>query len=182
MQNSEPRIIAGTAKNTKLKVASSSRPVTERVRQSIFDLLTGHLTGKSCIDLYAGAGSLGLEALSRGATSCIFVENNEKAVQALRQNIEATGFSEQTKVLSASATVVLKTPANFDLEPSDIIFIDPPFPKVPDFSVELLGNVANTDSIIVFRKPTEINLKIPDQLEILHQQSYGESEVVFLKA
>ncbi len=99
------------------------RPTAERVRETLFNWLTPWIHGKRCLDLYAGTGALGLEALSRGAASCRFVERDPKAFRQLRRNLDTLGAA--TAVLVRGDALESLT----DIEPAsvDIAFLDPPF-------------------------------------------------------
>ena len=111
-----------------------SRPITDRVKQSLFDVLQKYdlPAGKTVADLFAGVGSLGLESLSRGATFVTFVEQNPKIVPILEKNIEKAGFAEQSKVIRADAFRI-KLSVNAEQSQSatadkyDLVFVDPPY-------------------------------------------------------
>jgi 16S rRNA (guanine966-N2)-methyltransferase len=115
------RVIAGSAKGRNLEVpdAPGLRPTSGRLKQVLFDLL-GDLGGLAVLDLYAGSGQLGIEALSRGAASATFVESNPKALQAIKANLARCGF--QGQVISRPVLRFLQTE-----HPADLVFVDPPY-------------------------------------------------------
>ena len=120
------RIIAGVAKGRRLQAPRGPdvRPTTDRVKEALFSSLQPVLSGARVLDLYAGSGSLGLEALSRGAASAVFVERDPVALRGLRANIEAVGV-DGALVLASTVTGVLAGPpgaAGYDL-----VFADPPY-------------------------------------------------------
>jgi len=119
------RIVAGNWRSRLLDIADVEglRPTSERIRETLFNWLAPGIHGKRCLDLFAGTGALGLEALSRGAGEVIFVERAPRAVQMLKRNIETLG-AEGATVLQEDAGDFLATerPAPFD-----IVFLDPPF-------------------------------------------------------
>ncbi|MED5330031.1 MAG: 16S rRNA (guanine(966)-N(2))-methyltransferase RsmD [Planctomycetota bacterium] len=121
-----PSIAGGKYRGTKLQVAEGkiTRPMRTRVRESLFDILGDRVHGARVVDLYAGSGSLGLEALSRGARHCTFVETNRLPLAALRKNLQACKITEEE-------AIVLPSPvedADSLLEgPFSIVFADPPF-------------------------------------------------------
>jgi 16S rRNA (guanine966-N2)-methyltransferase len=120
------RIIAGSARGARLDVAaeSATRPFLALARGALFNSLLGRLEGARVLDLYAGSGALGLEALSRGARSAVFVERDRKAVAALRNNIARCGFATAARIVAGDVLSVLeRLDAVFDA-----VFIDPPFP------------------------------------------------------
>ena len=119
------RIVAGIWRSRVLEIADVQglRPTSERIRETLFNWLTPRLAGARCLDLYAGTGALGLEALSRGAASAVFVEKSPSAVEALRRNVdllEASGASVQ----ATHAHRYLQSP---NVGPFDLVFLDPPF-------------------------------------------------------
>ncbi len=124
------RIIAGTKRGMKLlsPPGRDSRPITDRVKESLFSVLQKYdlPAGKTVADLFAGVGSLGLEALSRGATFVTFVEHNPKIVPILERNIEKAGFVEQSKVIRADA-FKLDLAADTQHRRYDLVFVDPPY-------------------------------------------------------
>lgn len=171
-----PRIIAGSAKNVQLEVADVSRPVTDRIKQSIFDLIQDHITGAEVLDLFAGSGSFGLEALSRGAKSVTFVDASWDVVAMLKRNITKTGFIEQTFIRTQPVeTFMRKTELKFDL-----VFIDPPFAEAEEFPLNMVLRVVKPTSIVVIRYPTEAQPRLIKSFDILHEQEYGASKVLFL--
>jgi 16S rRNA (guanine966-N2)-methyltransferase len=121
------RIISGEARGRRLRAprGDATRPTADRVRQALFDVL-GDATGRAVLDLFAGTGALGLEALSRGARSAVFVEQASGAVRALRTNVAALGCAGRTRVLRIEARRALRLlereGARFDW-----IFLDPPY-------------------------------------------------------
>ncbi len=124
------RIIAGTNRGMKLASPEGmvSRPITDRVKESLFNVLQKYdlPAGKTVADLFAGVGSLGLEALSRGAAYVTFVEQNVKVAEMLKRNIEKAGYIEQSKVLQADAFKFGLSPDGSHCE-YDVAFVDPPY-------------------------------------------------------
>ncbi|NNF41133.1 MAG: 16S rRNA (guanine(966)-N(2))-methyltransferase RsmD [Woeseiaceae bacterium] len=119
------RIVAGNWRSRLLEIADAPglRPTSERIRETLFNWLSAKVYGAHCLDLFAGTGALGLEALSRGARSAVFVENSASAVQTLRANIAALG-AEGAVVMQADAGNFL---GSEHAGPFDIVFLDPPF-------------------------------------------------------
>jgi 16S rRNA (guanine966-N2)-methyltransferase len=121
------RIIAGQWRGRKLTApkGDATRPTADRMRETLFSMLTsrlGSFEGLAVADLFAGSGALGLEALSRGAASCLFVEQDRAAVDAIRANITMLGAGLQTRVETGSATQL-----RMATKPLDLILIDPPY-------------------------------------------------------
>jgi len=124
-QRGRLRIVAGNWRSRLLEIADvpGLRPTAERIRETVFNWLTPHLTGARCLDLFAGTGALGLEALSRGAAEVVFIETSPTAVRILQKNIATLEATEAT-VRCAEAVKYLQQPG---ADRFDIIFLDPPF-------------------------------------------------------
>lgn len=121
------RIIAGTARSLPLKSieGSQTRPTTDRIKETLFNILQFGIAGSYFLDLFAGSGQIGLEALSRGAAYAVFADSSKKACACMRENIAFTGFTNKTKLLQMEALNALRT-----LEGKytfDYIFMDPPY-------------------------------------------------------
>lgn len=178
------RIIAGAAKGTRLEVASgsSTRPFLELARGALFNSLLGRLPGARVLDLYAGSGALGLEALSRGAESAVFVERDRKAVEALRGNIARCGFAAESRIVPGDALAVLgRLDGVFDA-----VFVDPPFPDPAAWAASgddvrlgrLLTPLVAGGGIVALR--LEGRRAAPPQwdgLEMVRDGNYGRSRV-----
>ena len=119
------RIVAGNWRSRLLDIADVEglRPTAERVRETLFNWLTPHITGARCLDLFAGTGALGLEALSRGAASVVFVERSAVAAGQLRRNVELLE-AQGAEVVEADGLAYLERGAQ---RPFDIVFLDPPY-------------------------------------------------------
>lgn len=119
------RIIGGRWRGRKLVFteAEGLRPTGDRIRETLFNWLATHIEGTRCLDLFAGSGALGLEALSRGASYCDFVDNSRAALQQVRQHLQTLDSLDSGSCHLSSALEFLQTAAT----PYDIVFIDPPF-------------------------------------------------------
>ena len=119
------RIVAGNWRSRLLDIADVEglRPTAERVRETLFNWLAPHLDGARCLDLFAGTGALGFEALSRGAGSCDFVERSPQAVRQLRANVDLLGACNATVVQDDALDFITR----FSGMPYDVVFLDPPF-------------------------------------------------------
>jgi 16S rRNA (guanine966-N2)-methyltransferase len=120
------RIISGKYKGQQLTSfkADHIRPTTDRVKESQFNILQNHLENARVLDLFSGTGSLGLEAISRGASFVFFVDKNKKSIEILEKNIEKLKIEEPFQILQKDIFSFLKS---YSGEPFDLIFIDPPF-------------------------------------------------------
>ncbi|HEV7433007.1 MAG TPA: 16S rRNA (guanine(966)-N(2))-methyltransferase RsmD [Steroidobacteraceae bacterium] len=119
------RIIAGQWRGRRWKFPEAEiRPTSERIRETLFNWLQSRVSGRRCLDLYAGSGALGLEALSRGAAHCVFVDQNAQAIAAIGDVLREWGAgSEAAELLHCRAEQYLKRAAR----PFDLVFLDPPF-------------------------------------------------------
>lgn len=119
------RVIAGTAKGRKLKLVpgDSTRPIMDRVKEALFSILGHFVRGSSFLDLFGGTGSVGIEALSRGASRAVFVEIDRHALQTIRDNLEHTQLSERADVRAINAFDMLKRPSDVTF---DYIYVAPP--------------------------------------------------------
>lgn len=121
------RVIAGSARRTPLKTLEGmdTRPTTDRIKETLFNMLQYDLADCCFLDLFAGSGAIGIEALSRGAKTCVFVEQNPKAMECVRENLNVTKLEQQALVMNCDALTALKR-----LEGKyrfDYIFMDPPY-------------------------------------------------------
>jgi 16S rRNA (guanine966-N2)-methyltransferase len=121
------RIISGKFKGHKLVSFDEDhiRPTTDRVKESVFNIMAPYLESSRVLDLFSGTGSLGLEAFSRGASSVEMVEINPKSIKIIQKNLERLKITEGMKILKRDAVEFVK---KYDGEPYDVILIDPPFP------------------------------------------------------
>lgn len=119
------RVITGTARGCRLETLSgdATRPTAERVKEGLFSAIQFDLPGRRVLDLFAGSGQLGVEALSRGAASCVFVDQNKAATEVIRRNLHATKLSAQAQVLTVDALGFLARTN----EVFDIVLLDPPY-------------------------------------------------------
>ena len=183
------RIISGINKGRNLidlgkgNPSASLRPTSDRVRESIFNVINGGKFGKkieNCyiLDLFAGTGALGLEALSRGAKSVVFVDNGAQAIQFLKQNIAICGVQNNSKIIKTDATKKLPKLSNRSF---DTIFIDPPYGKgFGEQSLKTLNEcrLLNEETLIVLEEGHQI--KAIENFYISDCRRYGSSYAHFL--
>ena len=135
------RIIGGEWRGRKLPIASvpGLRPTADRIRETLFNWLAAQVSGARCLDLFAGAGALGLEALSRGAARCDFVDTSARAVAQLRRALHTLGASARGRVFDGDFAAFLGR--DDAAEPYDIVFLDPPFNRgLLDPAIERLAS------------------------------------------
>jgi len=118
------RIVAGTAKGVRLgPVPSGTRPVSDRAREGLFSSLAAEIPEAHVLDLFAGTGAMGIEALSRGAGHVTFVEREQTATRAIRENLDRTGLGDRARVVKRSVAAHLGTGA----QPASLVLLDPPY-------------------------------------------------------
>ncbi|GIU83948.1 MAG: methyltransferase [Acidimicrobiales bacterium] len=179
MKRAGPRVVAGTAKGRVLEVpARGARPPLARVREAVFSMLEsrGAVAGARVLDLFAGSGSLGIEALSRGADRAVFVESDASALASLRRNLERLGLADLAEVHRDEVISFLARSG----DRWDLAFCDPPFgyARWP----ELLGRVLarlEPGGVLVARSGAD-DPPFPDlpTLEVLRERRYGTSVVL----
>jgi 16S rRNA (guanine966-N2)-methyltransferase len=187
------RIVAGSKRGMKLFSPRTlqSRPITDRVKESLFNILYKYdLPGSARVaDLFCGVGSLGLEALSRAAEFVAFIEHDSKVVATLNRNIEKAGFIKQSKVIRANA---FKVGASVESNGRkyDLVFVDPPYADTIDVSLnsqlgrllQLLGGQINKQCIIVVRTHRSISLLGQyGQLRVLERRQWGTMAITMLQ-
>ncbi len=140
------RIITGKAKGVRLVTlpGDAVRPTTEMAKEGVFSAIQFDLAGKSFLDLFAGSGQMGLEAISRGASSCTFVDCSEDSLKIVRKNIEKTGFQIESKVIRSEYGEFIKSAAKRGLR-FDYIFADPPYDK--DLTDELIKRILRAELV-----------------------------------
>lgn len=184
------RIVAGVhrGRNIEAPKGDRTRPTTDRVRESVFNKLTHAdwapaLDGARIIDLFAGSGALGLEAISRGASFALFVEIEAAARGAIRTNVEAMQLYGCTKLHRRSATDLGQKPEKVG-KPFDIAFLDPPYGKgLGEIAMARLveGGWVKDDAIAVLEESARIDLKPTPGWEEVDQLGAGETTVRFFK-
>lgn len=172
------RVVAGAAKGRPLRApkGTSTRPLTGRAKESLFSSLGAAVKGAEVLDLYAGTGSIGLEALSRGASRCVFVERDRRALSALRHNVEAVGLGGEIVADDVDRFLQRTTADAFDL-----VFVDPPY-ALPLASVaavldQLQRHLAPGAIVVVHRRSGGTTLLVPDRLEETDCRTFGDSEL-----
>ncbi|MBL6705898.1 MAG: 16S rRNA (guanine(966)-N(2))-methyltransferase RsmD [Planctomycetaceae bacterium] len=184
------RIIRGRFGRRKLlsNPGDTTRPITDKVKESLFEYLEDEIQGMRVADIFAGTGTIGLESLSRGANSVVFFERDRKAVELLRKNVASLKVEDETLCW---ATDVLKTsfrPKNCEgMTPFDVAFFDPPYKMVPDIlpgkqlfkSLERLAreDVTSDDALLVFRTPGRAEFQLPDAWRFERKLEYSRMEV-----
>lgn len=182
------RIVGGRFRGRMLSAPKSQaiRPTADRLRESLFNILTHSYgdpaEGARVLDLFAGTGGLGLEALSRGAAFVLFVDDGAEARALLRGNVDALGAGGATKVYRRDATRL--GPAH-PTEPFSLIFLDPPYGKgLAERALESVrdGGWLAPDALIVVEEAAEAGFAPPPGFEEIERRAYGDTQLIFLRA
>lgn len=162
----------------------NTRPTTDRVKESLFNILNFYLEGCSVLDLFGGSGSLGIEALSRGASSVVFADKSEKCIEIIKQNVTHTRFLDKSEIYLGEYDTILKK-LSLHGKKFDIIFLDPPYKLgvVPEILLLLQScGILNDKVIIVVESDGETVLpEVIGDLCISRVQSYGNTKITFYK-
>jgi len=179
------RIIAGAARGRKLQVPRGReiRPTPDRVREALFSILSPTLASSSFLDLYAGSGAVGLEALSRGAGRVVFVERAREHVALLRSNLEATGL--RGGIIEPGEALVVLTRLAAHGERFDLVFVDPPYAAETERLACLLrlgrGDLLTPGARLVVEQPARIPPPCLPALELLRECRYGDTLLAFYR-
>lgn len=189
------RIIAGTARGRRIFSVSKNlpvKPISDRIKQSVFDIIRPRLPGAKMLDLFAGTGNVSLEALSRGALRCVMVDREPACIKNIHRNLEHLGFTERAKVLRGDVLKPLDyLLAYSDNDGYDIIFMGPPYRDINNKMLALsepaLKNVAAAGllapkGIIILQTHKTEAFAVPNGLEIYRLEKYGDTLVHFLRA
>ena len=181
------RVISGYAKGRKLLTPPNmdTRPTSDRVKEAVFSIIQNHIMGSTFLDLFSGTGQIGIEALSRGASDCVFVDNSKESIAIINKNIEAASQvipDINCKVLCADiadAIPKLKKAGLFN-----IIFMDPPYDSdlVEKALINIYdSNILHPDGFVIIEKPESKDINIPNMFNILNQKKYGSTSILIVK-
>lgn len=181
------RVIAGKARRIELKTVAgmNTRPTTDRIKETLFNMIQYEIPECAFLDLFSGSGAIGIEALSRGAKTACLVENNRQAVQCIQRNLKATGLEAQAQVYDKSVMYtldVLQKQGKY----FDFVFMDPPYQK--EYEKEVLiflskSDLIDKDSIVIVEASLNTPLDYCTQLgfELVRVKKYKTNQHYFLK-
>ncbi|MEP7060677.1 MAG: RsmD family RNA methyltransferase [Actinomycetota bacterium] len=176
------RIIGGSAKGVRLgAVPPGTRPVADRAREGLFSSLGERVVGSVVLDLYAGTGALGIEALSRGAIEATFVDQARASTKAVRENLTRTPFPAKGTVITSEVLLYLRKPAE---RTADVVFADPPYEQDAGTIEPMLrelatGHLAEAFTVVLTRGKGTAAPSVPLHWAVARQLHYGDS-LVFL--
>ncbi len=181
------RIVGGDFRGRALKGPSSSavRPTSDRLRESVFNILLhsygAPTAGERVIDLFAGTGALGLEALSRGAGFVQFVDDSAEGRALLRENTQALGVAGRSKIFRRDATKLGAMPAG---EPYTLAFLDPPYGRgLAPLALDSLrdGGWLAPGALVIVEEEAAAEVATPNGFELLEKRAYGDTQFIFLR-
>ena len=148
------RVIAGEFRSRRLKTLPglSTRPTPDRLREALFNVLAPRVEGSVFMDVYAGTGAVGIEALSRGARRAIFIERSRAAVEVIRENLDALGLAGRAEVFTSKALAVLER------LPADIVFVDPPYELENEYEVAMNALAAGISGLVIVQHASRVSL------------------------
>ncbi|MGH2674720.1 MAG: RsmD family RNA methyltransferase [Actinomycetota bacterium] len=176
------RVIAGTARGARLaRVPPGTRPLSDRAREGLFSSLGGRVPGARVGDLFAGTGAVGIEALSRGAACCVFVDSSAAAIRTIRENLDRTGLGERATVVRSEVDGALgREPGPFDLA-----VLDPPYAYSDDALRAVMARLARLmapgGALALTRPKADSNDVIPVHWAVVRLLTYGDTRILVLQ-
>lgn len=179
------RVIAGTARSLPLKTPTGmdTRPTTDRIKETLFNVIQNEVPGAAFIDMFSGSGGIGIEALSRGARKCYFLENDKEALNCIKDNLKFTRFEDQAVVLSQDAFLSLN---NIYEKEIDVIFMDPPYrQEMEKQALQLLKTMkyVTPDTLIIVEASKETDFSYLDEMgyDLVKEKIYKTNKHLFIR-
>lgn len=183
------RIVAGALRGRAVRTppGDATRPTSDRARQAIFNILehapwSPGLEGARVLDVFAGSGAMGLEALSRGAAAALFIDKAEPALEALRANVAAFALGERARLVRQDATKLGRRPETE--RPFDLAFLDPPYGKgLGERALAALdaGGWLEPGAVVIFERGADETQATPAAFELVDDRRYGAARALFLR-
>jgi len=176
------RVTGGTGKGRRLRVPPGDRvrPTSDKVKQALFNILGDRLDGAAFLDLFAGTGGIGIEALSRGASRAVFIDDSRKSLDAVRHNIGQAGFGSRAQVIASKAeSFIKKTEDRYD-----IIFLDPPYTQEFGPLLELIAGsalLAPAAVVVAEHFKKQPSLERAGALTLYREAVYGDTVLAFYR-
>ncbi len=178
------RIVSGERRGLRLKAPKGlhTRPTTDRVKESMFNILQNDIRGRTVLDLFAGSGQLGIECLSRGAEHADFCDRDRESIQIIRENIRSAGFEERSGVFAMDSFAFLREIKD---RKYDLILLDPPYggePLAQALSLIAQFDILYADGIILCESARgDLFPEIPETIRLVRHYHYGNTTVTLLK-
>lgn len=179
------RVIAGTARSLRLKTVpgDSTRPTTDRIKETLFNIIGNDIAGCRFLDLFSGSGAIGIEALSRGAAESVFVEKDPRCISCIKDNLKFTKLEDRALVIRSDVSDYIRNAA-YD-RPFDIIFMDPPYKAgvEEDILRALSGSgLTDADSVLIIEASSQNTFDFLEDLDynLTKKKVYGSNMHLFL--
>ncbi len=178
------RIIAGTARSRTIEAPEGldTRPTLDRVKESLFNILQGQLQDSSVLDLFAGSGALGLEALSRGASHAVFADVSPQTAKIIQNNVDRLGFSKRAQVLRSDWCAAVSTLAIGKNHAFDLVFLDPPYrmTNTDEICLHMLhSGILSPGALIVIEHAFETPPRLSEDFIVTDSRRYRETGITF---
>ncbi|MDF2838670.1 MAG: rRNA ((966)-N(2))-methyltransferase RsmD [Evtepia sp.] len=177
------RVITGSARGRRLKELKGmdTRPTTDRVKEAIFSVIQFEVEGRRVLDLFGGTGQMGIEALSRGAAHCVFVDIRREAVQLIRENLKHTGLEDRAEVIQGDyLSYLMQSKETFDL-----VFLDPPYEsemiKKALQTITSIDKISQNGIIVCENGSNPVWPSVPEPYELQKEYRYGKIEVALYR-
>ena len=174
------RVITGSARGRKLRTLEGKdvRPTTDMVKEAMFSIIQFDIEGRKVLDLFAGCGQLGIEAISRGADFVTFVDKSKQSIDVINDNLKTVGFAQNSKIVNKDYAAFLSGCT----DKFDIVFLDPPYAAgiVPTVLEKIMPNLKDT-SVVICETGNDILDSIPSQYEVVKNVKYGIAYVTVLR-
>lgn len=181
------RVIAGIARSVPLITPKGmeTRPTSDQIKETLFNMLQGYVEGSSFLDLFAGSGQIGVEALSRGAEFAAFIEKSDEAVKCIKHNVDKTKFTDKALVLKMEVLSGIRT-LEIEKKKFDLIFMDPPYGQGLEESILntlVSSSILDEDVIIIVEASKKTDFSYVDELglKIVKDKLYKSSRHLFLR-
>lgn len=188
------RVIAGSAKGIHLssRKGDKTRPIQDRIKESLFNILASVISGSRILDMYAGTGAIGIEALSRGAISCIFVEKDRSAIQVIHKNLELAKLQNKAHIIQYDVFEIIPYLEKNSVK-LDLVFASPPYSLVEGcsyrdrllilFSTLYSNRILQSEGFIIFQhRKTEFGIPAEAScLELFDTRIYGDTQLSFFR-
>jgi len=175
------RVTGGESRGRRLKAPRNIRPTQGIVKEAIFNMVGPEIAGARVVDLFAGSGALGIEALSRGAAHVTFVDREPRGLAILRQNLDALGFKERSRVVRAEVAHWLEGPPD-EISEADVVFLDPPYEdEVLDRALKALDRGTGEPTVVAEYSRRQ-SLPALARLRLERERRYGDTMVAVLRA
>ena len=177
------KIIGGKFKGRVIEAPRGllSRPPLAIIRESVFNIMGPEVEGKAVLDLFSGSGSLGIEALSRGASRVHFVDSSPRSARMIRRNAESLGITDSCVIVRDEAAAFVQA---WDGRAFGMIFIDPPFlsgKAAPVLAALVTSPAASGETVVVVRVHRRESLEVPEPFRVFKERRFGENLVLFIK-